>query len=190
MNSGIYKITNKVNGKFYIGSSNNIKRRWMHHKSNLRNGTHVNIHLQRSYDKHGESSFVYELIKPIDPVPSLILEEEQKILDSYQGEKWSNLYNIAPHACSGMKGRAHTREVKDLLSEKLSGEKHPHYGKPVSEEWRRNISKKKKRFTDEQEASFRQRWLSGESKGSIAKEIGVHTTTITRAIERAERFNY
>ena len=89
-----------------------------------------------------------------------------------------------------MKGRAHTREVKDLLSEKLSGENHPHYGKPVSEQWRRNISRKKKRFTDEEESSFRDRWKSGETKSSIAKEIGVHITTITRAIERAERFNY
>lgn len=26
--SGIYKITNKINNKPYIGSSNNIKRRW------------------------------------------------------------------------------------------------------------------------------------------------------------------
>ena len=89
-----------------------------------------------------------------------------------------------------MKGRRHTEEVKQLLSEKLSGENHPHYGKPVSEEWREKISKARKRFTDEQEASFRDRWKAGESKCSIAKEIGVHPTTITRAIERAERFNY
>ena len=60
MNLGIYKITNKVNGKFYIGSSNNIKRRWKYHKSNLRSGTHDNIHMQRSYDKHGEENFSYE----------------------------------------------------------------------------------------------------------------------------------
>jgi len=26
--SGIYKIVNKVNGKYYVGSSNDIERRW------------------------------------------------------------------------------------------------------------------------------------------------------------------
>lgn len=44
---GIYKITNKVNNKIYIGQSNNIDRRWHEHirasqpdkysNSNLRN---------------------------------------------------------------------------------------------------------------------------------------------------------
>lgn len=30
--SGVYKITNKITGDFYIGSSKNIKRRWYSHK--------------------------------------------------------------------------------------------------------------------------------------------------------------
>lgn len=189
MISGIYKITNKVNGKFYIGSSNNIRKRWRHHKSNLKNGSHINIHLQRSYNKYGEESFSYEIIKELRAIPSLILKEEQKLLD-YYCESWDKLFNISPYACSGMKGRSHTKEARQILSKKLSGENHPHYGKPVSEEWRRNISKKKKRFTDEEEASFRDRWKAGETKSSIAKDFGVHITTITRAIDRAERFNY
>jgi predicted GIY-YIG superfamily endonuclease len=32
---GIYKITNKINGKAYIGQSNHIKRRWSEHKRNI-----------------------------------------------------------------------------------------------------------------------------------------------------------
>lgn len=35
---GIYKITNQVNGKVYIGQSVNIKRRWIEHKSNANIG--------------------------------------------------------------------------------------------------------------------------------------------------------
>lgn len=190
MNSGIYKITNKVNGKFYIGSSKNIKERWKHHRSDLKSGTHSNPHLQNSYNKYGKKNFKFEIIETIDPIPELLLEREQVLLDYHLENNWEQAYNIAIYACSGMKGRGHTEEVKQLLSEKLSGENHPHYGKPVSEEWRRKISKSRKRFTDEEEASFRDRWKSGESKSSIAKDIGVHITTITRAIERAERFNY
>jgi len=187
MNLGIYKITNKVNGKFYIGSSNNIKRRWRHHKSNLRSGTHANIHLQNSYDKHGESQFEFVILEEVSK--SKLLIREQEYLDKAFGGH-QDIYNISKVAGSPMAGLNHTEEVKQLLSEKLSGENHPHYGKPVSEEWRRKISKANKRFSDEQEASFKDRWKAGESKCSIAKEIGVHPTTITRAIERAERFNY
>ena len=36
MNSGIYKIVNKVTSKFYIGSSVNFKRRWYMHKFELK----------------------------------------------------------------------------------------------------------------------------------------------------------
>lgn len=187
MNSGIYKITNKVNGKFYIGSSNNIKRRWGHHKSNLRSGTHTNYHLQNSYDKHGEDQFEFVLIEEVRRA-NLLAKEQEYLDEAFGGDQ--EIYNISRVAGSPMAGLNHTEEVKQLLSEKLSGENHPHYGKPVSEEWRRKISKSNKRFTDEQEASFRDRWKSGETKSSIAKEIGVHITTITRAIERAERFNY
>lgn len=34
MTCGIYKIENKLNGKVYIGQSNNIERRWNEHKNN------------------------------------------------------------------------------------------------------------------------------------------------------------
>ena len=44
--SGIYKITNKVDGKFYIGSSKNLHKRWLSHRSELRRNHHCNQHLQ------------------------------------------------------------------------------------------------------------------------------------------------
>ena len=55
--SGIYKITNEITGKFYIGSSIDIDQRFLDHKRDLNNKTHVNIILQRSWDKHGEKAF-------------------------------------------------------------------------------------------------------------------------------------
>ncbi len=34
---GIYKITNKINGKCYIGQSNDIERRWKEHRNSFNN---------------------------------------------------------------------------------------------------------------------------------------------------------
>jgi len=184
---GIYKITNNVNGKFYIGSSNNIKRRWRHHKSMLKNGKHTSIHLQRAYDKYGLPAFSFEIIKEVEEKD--LLNEEQKMLD-FLNPFGKIGYNICETAGNPMLGKNHTEEVKQLLSERLSGENHPHFGKPVSKEWRRKISKANKRFTDEQERSFRIRYDNGERIGEIAKEIGTHPTTITRAINRSKRFDY
>jgi group I intron endonuclease len=88
--SGIYKIVNIKNGKFYLGSSKNIKRRWYIHKSALKHNRHHCIHLQRSWNKHGSSSFTFEIIKemPNATEPEL-LNEETKLTNELLPE-----YNI------------------------------------------------------------------------------------------------
>lgn len=61
--SGIYKIENLVSGKIYVGQSRHIKSRFIQHKSELRNGSHYNKHLQYAWDKYGEESFVFSVIE-------------------------------------------------------------------------------------------------------------------------------
>jgi group I intron endonuclease len=60
--SGIYKITNIVNAKFYIGSSTDLYMRSQQHFSNLRYNKHSNTHLQASYNLYGENTFIFEVI--------------------------------------------------------------------------------------------------------------------------------
>lgn len=55
---GIYKITNKINGKVYIGQSWNIERRWKEEK----NGQ-TNSHLKNSIKKYGIDNFIFEVIE-------------------------------------------------------------------------------------------------------------------------------
>ena len=58
---GVYKIENSVNGKYYIGSSNNIYRRWKEHIKLLNKNNHHSPHLQFAWNKYGEKilSFLY-----------------------------------------------------------------------------------------------------------------------------------
>ena len=60
---GVYQIRNIITGKIYIGSSVDIDTRWAEHKRDLRVGKHRNKRLQNSYNKHGETSFVYEVLE-------------------------------------------------------------------------------------------------------------------------------
>lgn len=62
---GIYKITNKVNGKCYIGQSDNIHRRWREHKklSVMENGPQYNNPLYSSMRKHGMENFEFEILE-------------------------------------------------------------------------------------------------------------------------------
>jgi group I intron endonuclease len=63
MTSGIYKITNLNDNKVYIGSSINVTKRQYKHFWMLRNNKHDNLHLQNSFNKFGESSFLFEVIQ-------------------------------------------------------------------------------------------------------------------------------
>ena len=74
MKSGIYKITNTVNGKFYVGSSKNIKWRWYCHRHYLENNKHDNPKLQHSWNKHGKSNFTFEVIEETNS--KMLLERE------------------------------------------------------------------------------------------------------------------
>lgn len=185
MSSGIYKITNTKNGMFYIGSSVNIKRRWSHHKSELKNNRHHNQYLQNAYNKYGKECFVFEILMKTEDT----LAEEQRILDFYFIRQQHMLYNIATVTTAPMEGKKHSEEVKILLSEKLSGSNHPHYEKPVSKEWREKISSARKKYSHAQEREMYQLYKNGMSYVDIKRKYNEkHTETIRRAIARHTRF--
>lgn len=137
--SGIYKITNTVNGKFYIGSSSYIKSRLSVHKHNLIKSNHENSYLQRAWNKYGSSKFTFEAIEIVNDVSNLIIRE-QFWLDSTECYKRNIGYNIRTVANSsigvgaGIKRKPHSEETKRKISE---GNK----GRIKSLEERKNLSK-------------------------------------------------
>ena len=61
---GIYLL--EINGKKYIGSSINIKKRLRRHRTMLRNNKHDNKYLQNLYNKY--KSCYYSIIEECDPL--------------------------------------------------------------------------------------------------------------------------
>ena len=88
--SGVYIITNSINGRRYIGSSNNIRKRLWKHRSLLRHNKHENPHLQNAWNKYGEDNFVYSILEECDV--SILLEREQYYIDKYKPD-----INIVQH---------------------------------------------------------------------------------------------
>lgn len=74
--SGIYVITNAVNGKQYIGRSVDIRARWHMHKSDLRKGKRAYFPLYRAMAKYGFDAFIFEVIifAPPCDLPNLELQ--------------------------------------------------------------------------------------------------------------------
>lgn len=84
---------NLVNGKQYIGSSVNVEKRWMGHRSALRNNKHHATYLQHAWSKYGEEFFSFELLWKCEPDECLY--EEQLALNNIKCE-----YNVCTVAGS------------------------------------------------------------------------------------------
>lgn len=139
MNSGIYKITNKNNGKFYIGSSKHLDRRWWEHQNDLIKNMHGNPKLQHAWNYHGKSSFEFTIIENVEE--SNLFNREQFYLDTFKPHQIG--YNISDKACGGDHLTNHSRfeEIKKHLSDINLNEKNPMYGKTHKPE---SIDKQKK----------------------------------------------
>lgn len=106
--SGIYKFTNIINNKIYIGSTKNLRKRFNQHINLLKLQKHHSIHFQNSYNKYGENNFIYEIIELCDEKDLLL--REQYYLDTllFAQDYMNNLnskflelsYNINPTTSS------------------------------------------------------------------------------------------
>jgi group I intron endonuclease len=160
MKSGIYEIVNRLNGKKYVGSSHDVEKRILTHKSKLRCNTHVNKHLQNSYNKHGVDNFDFNIIEicPIDDLTdrethhlSLVKESYniREVVDSNLGLKMSE--ETKRKISEANRGKKLTDEHKKRLSEALKNKpmssesilkmKNTLTGRKLTEEHKKNISK-------------------------------------------------
>jgi len=156
---GIYKIINKINGKYYIGSSNNIKQRWYNHRRELNKNIHKNNYLQRAWNKYGESKFEFVLIESLSPDNCLI--SEQTHLNICNNNR-NISYNIGKDAISPFRGLHHSPETilkiiksntgrkwsmqqKETRSKKMkwkyTGNKNPNFGKRMPPKTKLSILK-------------------------------------------------
>jgi len=117
---GIYEIKNRVNGKRYIGSSQDIKGRWWEHRWLLDKQKHYNPHLQHAWDKYGEANFLFIVLEEV--TKEQLLSREQEYLDTLVSS--GQLYNIAIDAMAAMRGRKRSSEAIQKTIETRRGYRH------------------------------------------------------------------
>jgi group I intron endonuclease len=151
---GVYKITNLINNKVYIGQSINIESRWNDHINALNRGDSSCTLLQRAWNKYKQEYFSFEILElcsedDLDDV-------EIKYINFY--DSVNNGYNIEPggnknkHLSEETKqkignanrGRIISDERRLKMSESRTGDKNPMYGKTHSKEARNKISEARK----------------------------------------------
>ena len=116
---GIYKITNLINGKVYIGQSVDIKKRWQRHKrlSQIKNKDYEK-YLYRAFRKYGLENFIFEVI---EECPREALNEKEcyyiqlyKSNDEHYGYNETSGYNQPQYGMSGEKHPLHKLTEEDI----------------------------------------------------------------------------
>lgn len=121
--SGIYKITCTTTGKFYIGSSCSIRKRWQVHYRKLQNGSHDNPHLQSAWIKYGADAFDFEIIELV--LSSFLIEREQYYLDKLKCYKNTIGFNMGKVAETPNAGRKVSAETREKMSAAQRGKSKP-----------------------------------------------------------------
>lgn len=160
----IYKITNQINGRFYIGSTNNLIKRYYTHVYDIRSNKKTCIKLIRAVKKYGEDNFKFEILCECDANETIKIE--QGYIDSLKPE-----YNIAKIAGSNA-GIKRTKEVKlkksDSQKEKWkdSGYREKHL-ESLSKNWKNGSSHKMAKLTEDQVVEIKKELL----KGFLPKQV-------------------
>lgn len=187
--TGIYKITNKINGKFYIGLSNNIKRRWSEHKTpkNINRATNI----AKAFRKYGIENFEFEVIEicEADKLAEREMYHIEKLKPEYNmneggvgnlGHKISDELKLHLKNCGKKQWESMTEEDKRRqISNNLKG---PRIGHSVSDETREklrlhNLGKKQSEETIEKRMS-KIRGVHKENKHHFKRVAMVEVDTL------------
>lgn len=200
MATGIYKITNKINSKCYIGQSKNIEKRWSQHIKELNKNSHCNKHLQSAWNKYGQVNFNFEILCLCDY--NNLNELETFYWNKYQPNVYNlhrtgnahNISNELKHKLSiAHKGKKHSIEWNKHLSESRKGkyckEKNGFYGKHHTKESLIKISNaaKGRKLSDEQKEKLRQKALL-QWKNQSHKLTEQHKLNLKKAWERKKKY--
>ena len=151
----IYKITNTLNGKSYIGQTihDAVKGRIRKHLNGDLRGSQL---VKRAIEKYGKNAFTYEILHD-GVIP--------EFLDTLEIESIEKFNTIAPHGYNltyGGEGGTPSEETRRKMSEAQKGEKNPMYGKSPSEE---TIRKRSEALTGKKRTSETRKKLSEAQKG-------------------------
>jgi len=151
----IYKITNQINGKIYIGKTiDSLSGRWSSHQRYAMKEQNQTL-LARAMRKHGIENFTIEQIDQSEDHDQL-LELEKKYIAEANSMDPEVGYNMTEGG-EGTLGCKHTEEWKQMMSERNSGENNPMFGVTGEDHPLYNIPR-----TEEDKQKIRDGWTKSD----------------------------
>ena len=105
---GVFQIVNKVNGKVFVDSSNNVPGKINRHKFALDHGSHASKSLQADWNELGEDAFEFETIEPVEPREDVTYDYKADL--EFLENLW--LEKLEPYGEKGYNERKKTREER------------------------------------------------------------------------------
>jgi group I intron endonuclease len=153
----IYKATNKINGKIYIGKTmTTLKRRMSEHKRRSKNS---NMYFHNAIRKYGIENFDFCILCECNNVNDLNLKEIE-LIKQYNSRNRSVGYNLSNGGEGMGAGPLHYwyGKKRPELSKLFSGEGHPNFG---------NVGEKSPRFGQHHSEQSKQK-ISKSLKGKLS----------------------
>jgi len=166
--SGIYKIQSLLKpNRFYIGSSEHIKRRWQKHIQDLLRNKHHSPKLQYHFNKYGFTDFVLIILEPC--FKEFLLIREQYYLDSL-----IPYFNTCCTAGNTL-GFKHSEKTKVKMKNRVPWNKGTHG--LYSEDYRNKLREKRKYFKHTEETKKK---MSESHKGGSGWNKGIKTPQLVK----------
>lgn len=128
----VYRHTNKLNGKIYIGiTCKSPEQRWEGGR-----GYRHNDHMNSAIQKYGWENFDHDILfAGLTEDEALTLE--RSLIEQYHSADREYGYNIEK---GGQKRGAYSEETLEKMRQRMLGPNNHNYGKHLSEETRRKLS--------------------------------------------------
>lgn len=115
----IYKITNTINSKVYIGqTTQNPKKRWREHITRSKNDNKYSTAITKAINKYGVENFIFEVVELIQYKKDLNIKEEEYI------KKFNSLCPNGYNILSKVWSVTHSKEVRNKISKYNKNKKH------------------------------------------------------------------
>lgn len=168
----IYMYINKVNGKRYIGQTNDFIRRHMEHKKPSTDEQPID----RAFNKYGADNFEIIILaenltkEQMDDYEKFFIKRYNTLVTNDKG------YNIKNGGNNTNWMENATEEQIESFKQKCRarcGENHPRYGTKASDEARKNMSKAQKELAQKEGYvnPFQGKQHTNETKAKISKTL-------------------
>lgn len=203
---GIYRITDAHSGRFYIGSSVNVAKRWVQHCWRLDRGAHTNPMLQAIWNVDPARLSIL-LLQETKPTRDDLLRCEQQAIDAALATgACMNVLRVAgshlgrkrsPETRARLAAAQRGKKASDETRAKLRAAK---LGRPLTEAHRRKVGDaargrklpprayaacpERRRFSAEQVLAMRAAKTQGDSFSKIEKAFGISRGALQRMLQR------